>query len=53
MQKSQNFQDAFLSAARREKAPLTLFLMNGFQLKAQSGALIILPCWWTARGGSR
>lgn len=33
MQKSQNFQDAFLSAARREKAPLTLFLMNGFQLK--------------------
>ena len=33
MQKSQNFPDAFLSAARREKAPLTLFLMNGFQLK--------------------
>jgi len=33
MQKSQNFQDAFLSAARREKAQLTLFLMNGFQLK--------------------
>ncbi|MBO5976255.1 MAG: RNA chaperone Hfq [Oscillospiraceae bacterium] len=33
MQNSQNFQDAFLSAARREKAPLTLFLMNGFQLK--------------------
>ena len=33
MQKSQNFQDAFLSAARREKAQVTLFLMNGFQLK--------------------
>ena len=33
MQKTLNFQDAFLSAARREKAPLTLFLMNGFQLK--------------------
>ena len=33
MQKTVNFQDAFLSAARREKAPLTLFLMNGFQLK--------------------
>ncbi len=33
MQKTANFQDAFLSAARREKAPLTLFLMNGFQLK--------------------
>ena len=33
MQKLQNFQDAFLSAARREKALVTLFLMNGFQLK--------------------
>ena len=33
MQKTLNYQDAFLAAARREKAPLTLFLMNGFQLK--------------------
>ena len=33
MQKPINFQDSFLSAARREKAQVTLFLMNGFQLK--------------------
>ena len=28
-----NFQDPFLAAARREKCPVTVFLMNGFQLK--------------------
>ena len=31
--KSVNFQDPFLAAARREKCPVTVFLMNGFQLK--------------------
>lgn len=33
MQKIHNLQDQFLNAARREKLPLTVFLMNGFQLK--------------------
>ena len=33
MQKTQNLQDAFLNYIRREKIPLTLFLMNGFQLR--------------------
>jgi len=33
MQKTPNFQDQFLAAARREKCIVTLFLMNGFQLK--------------------
>lgn len=33
MQKSQNLQDAFLNYIRREKIPVTLFLMNGFQLR--------------------
>ena len=28
-----NFQDAILSEVRREKVPVTLFLMNGFQLR--------------------
>ena len=32
MQKTQNLQDAFLNYIRREKIPVTLFLMNGFQL---------------------
>ena len=33
MQKTQNLQDAFLNYIRREKLPVTLFLMNGFQLR--------------------
>jgi len=33
MQKTPNYQDQFLAAARREKSTVTLFLMNGFQLK--------------------
>ena len=33
MQKIPNYQDQFLAAARREKCVVTVFLMNGFQLK--------------------
>ncbi len=33
MQDSINLQDAILNEVRREKIPLTLFLMNGFQLR--------------------
>ena len=33
MQKTQNLQDKFLNYIRREKIPVTLFLMNGFQLR--------------------
>ena len=33
MQKTQNLQDAFLNYIRREKIPVTLSLMNGFQLR--------------------
>ncbi len=33
MQKNQNLQDLFLNLARRERAQVTLFLMNGFQLR--------------------
>ncbi|MDO4815948.1 MAG: RNA chaperone Hfq [Bacillota bacterium] len=32
MQKTQNFQDAFLNQVRKDKVTLTVFLMNGFQL---------------------
>ena len=28
-----NLQDAILNEVRREKVPVTLFLMNGFQLR--------------------
>lgn len=33
MQKTQNLQDTFLNQARMDKLPVTVFLMNGFQLK--------------------
>lgn len=46
MQKTQNYQDAFLSQVRKDKLSLTVFLMNGFQLhgvvKAYDGFTVIL-----------
>ena len=33
MTDTQNLQDAILSEVRRDKVPVTLFLMNGFQLR--------------------
>ena len=32
MQKTQNLQDMFLNQLRKDKAAVTMFLMNGFQL---------------------
>lgn len=31
--KNQNLQDYFLNQARKDKTPLTVFLMNGVQMK--------------------
>lgn len=33
MQKTQNLQDGFLNRIRQEKVPVTMFLMNGFQMR--------------------
>lgn len=33
MQKTINLQDIFLNRARRDKLAVTMFLMNGFQLR--------------------
>ncbi len=33
MQKTQNLQDMFLNQARRERVVVTVFLVNGFQLR--------------------
>ena len=33
MQKTQNLQDLFLNQARKERLAVTMFLMNGFQLR--------------------
>ncbi|MGI6578582.1 MAG: RNA chaperone Hfq [Eubacteriales bacterium] len=35
MQKNYNLQDFFLNQARKERIPLTVFLMNGVQMKGQ------------------
>lgn len=33
MSKSPNLQDVFLASARRDETPVTVFLMNGFQMR--------------------
>jgi host factor-I protein len=33
MQNKSNLQDIFLTKARRDRVPATLFLMNGFQMR--------------------
>lgn len=33
MQKTNSLQETFLTLARKESVPVTLFLMNGFQLR--------------------
>lgn len=33
MQKTNNLQEIFLTQARKQNTPVTLFLMNGFQLR--------------------
>ena len=37
MTKAANLQDVFLSRARRSEAMLTLFLVNGFQIRGTIG----------------
>ena len=33
MQKTNNLQEIFLTQLRRERRPVTMFLMNGFQMR--------------------
>lgn len=33
MQKAQNLQEGFLNRIRTERVPVTVFLMNGFQMR--------------------
>lgn len=48
MQKSFDLQEEFLTAARKEKMPLTVFLMNGFQMRGQVTGfdhfIVLLEC---------
>ena len=46
MRKTQNLQDSFLNQLRKDRAVVTMFLMNGFQLhgvvKAFDGFTVVL-----------
>ena len=35
MQKTLNLQETFLNQVRKHKVPVTIFLVNGFQIKGQ------------------
>ena len=35
MQRTETYQDVFLNQARRERTPLTVFLVNGFQIRGE------------------
>ena len=53
MQKTPNYQDQFLAAARREKCIMTVFLMNGFQMKGCVRGFDSTSSCWRARASSR
>ena len=38
MQKNNNLQEIFLTQARREHRPVTMFLINGFQMRGHISA---------------
>ena len=42
MQKTNNLQDIFLTKARKENVPVTLFLVNGFQLRGVDCFVVVL-----------
>lgn len=48
MNKNINLQDVFLNQARKEKNPVTIFLMNGFQFKGLvkgfDSYIVIIDC---------
>lgn len=48
MNKSINLQDVFLNQARKDRIPVTLFLMNGYQfkgiVKGFDSYVVILDC---------
>jgi host factor-I protein len=48
MNKNFNLQDVFLNQARKEKTPITMFLMNGYQfkgiVKGFDSYVVVLDC---------
>ena len=50
MQRTETYQDTFLNQARKERTPLTVFLVNGFQMR---GIITRSSSCWPQKGGSR
>lgn len=53
MQRTETYQDVFLNQARRERTPLTVFLVNGFQMRGVITALIHSSLCCFPKAGSR
>ena len=52
MQKTNNLQEIFLTQLRRERRPVTMFLMNGFQMRGYVTGFDAFP-WSSAAPESR
>ena len=50
MSKSPNLQDVFLASVRRTETPVTLFLMNGFQMRGVITGFVSFTVVLTADG---
>ena len=46
MKKTANLQDIFLTKARKQGVPLTVFLVNGFQMRGSVTGLTALPSFF-------
>ena len=49
MEGKMNLQDTFLNEARKENVPVSIFLMNGVQLKGKVKSFDSLTCFWSAK----
>ena len=50
MQKTNNLQEIFLTQLRRERRPVTMFLMNGFQMRGDGTGFAALSVVLTRDG---
>ena len=53
MQSKANLQDIFLSKVRRDRIPVTMFLMNGFQMRGTITGFDAFAVVMEADGGQR
>ena len=53
MSENINLQDTILQEVRRDKVPVTLFLMNGFQLRGTIVGFDSFVVVWSVRADSR